>query len=34
LTPKAGGKITPLPKDIEIMAFNSLREAVEKGLGL
>jgi DNA repair protein RadA/Sms len=34
LTPRAGGKIAPLPKDIEIMAFSSLREAVEKGLGL
>jgi DNA repair protein RadA/Sms len=34
LTPKAGGKITPLPKDIEILAYGSLREAVEKGLGL
>jgi DNA repair protein RadA/Sms len=34
LTPKAGNKISPLSKDIEIMAFGSLREAVEKGLGL
>jgi predicted ATP-dependent serine protease len=34
LTPRAGGKIAPLPKDIEILAFNSLREAVERGLGL
>ena len=33
LTPKAGGKISPLPKDIEILSFGSLREAVEKGLG-
>ena len=33
LTPKAGGKISPLPKDIEILTFGSLREAVEKGLG-
>jgi DNA repair protein RadA/Sms len=32
LTPKAGGKISPLPKDIEILAFSSLREAVERGL--
>ena len=32
LTPKAGGKISPVPKDIEILAFSSLREAVEKGL--
>ena len=33
LTPKAGGKISPLPKDIEILSFGSLREAVAKGLG-
>jgi len=33
LTPKTGGKISPLPKDIEILSFGSLREAVEKGLG-
>jgi predicted ATP-dependent serine protease len=33
LTPKAGGKISPLPKDIEILSFGSLREALEKGLG-
>jgi DNA repair protein RadA/Sms len=33
LTPKAGGKISPLPKDIEILVFSSLREAVERGLG-
>jgi DNA repair protein RadA/Sms len=33
LTPKASGKISPLPKDIEILAFSSLREAVERGLG-
>ena len=32
LTPKAGGKISPVPKDIEILAFSSLREAVGKGL--
>jgi DNA repair protein RadA/Sms len=32
LTPKAGGKISPLPKDIEILAYSSLREAVERGL--
>jgi DNA repair protein RadA/Sms len=33
LTPKADSK-SPLPNDIEILAFSSLREAVEKGLGL
>jgi len=33
LTPKAGGKISPPPKDIEILAFSGLREAVERGLG-
>ena len=33
LTPKAGGKISPSPKDIEILASGSLREAVERGLG-
>ena len=32
LTPKAGSKISPLHKDIEILAFNSLNEAVERGL--
>ena len=33
LTPKAGGKIAPMPKDIEVLSFSSLREAVERGLG-
>ncbi|MDD5288628.1 MAG: DNA repair protein RadA [Dehalococcoidales bacterium] len=33
LTPKTGSKLSPLPKDIEILAFSSLREAVERGLG-
>ncbi|MBN1643389.1 MAG: DNA repair protein RadA [Dehalococcoidales bacterium] len=33
LTPKAGGKITLVPEDIEVLAFGSLREAVERGLG-
>ena len=32
LTPKAGGKIAPV-KDIEVLAFGSLREAVERGMG-
>jgi DNA repair protein RadA/Sms len=32
LVPKAGGKISPVSKDIELLAFGSLREAVERGL--
>jgi DNA repair protein RadA/Sms len=34
LVPKSGSKINPLPDDIEILACGSLREAVDKGLGL
>jgi DNA repair protein RadA/Sms len=34
LVPKSGSKINPLPDDIEILACGSLREAVDRGLGL
>ncbi len=33
LVPQVNSKIIPLPKGIEILAFGSLREAVERGVG-
>lgn len=33
LVPKVNSKIIPAPKGIEILAFGSLREAVERGVG-
>ncbi len=32
LVPKAGGKVSPVPKDIELIPVGSLREAVNTGL--
>jgi len=33
LVPKAGGKVSPAPKDMGIIAVGTLREAVERGKG-
>jgi len=33
LVPKAGGKVSPVPKGMEIIAVSTLREAVERGMG-
>jgi DNA repair protein RadA/Sms len=33
LVPKAGGKVSPVPKGMEVMAVSNLREAVERGMG-
>lgn len=32
LTPRAGGKISPVPEDIRVLPFSTLREAIERGL--
>jgi len=33
LVPKSGGKVSPVPKGIEVIAVSNLREAVERGMG-
>ncbi len=33
LVPKAGGKVSPVPKGMEVIAVSNLREAVERGMG-
>jgi hypothetical protein len=33
LVPKAGDKVSPVPKGIEVIAVSNLREAVERGMG-